>query len=69
MKSYKHGRPFKRDWSSLSSQIGELIEQGNTVERIAQHFTMSHAGMTLVLRRLGLRTLGQAYLAQAREAA
>ena len=52
------GRPAKRNWVSERYEIERLIQQGWGLNRLGKRFGVTDTGMKLVLKRLGLRTLG-----------
>ena len=52
------GRPPKHNWVSERHEIERLIQQGWGLNRLGKRFGVTDTGMKLVLKRLGLRTLG-----------
>jgi len=52
------GRPAKHNWVSNRDEIERLIQQGWGLNRLGKKFGVTDTGMKLVLKRLGLRTLG-----------
>ena len=58
-RKYTRGRPPSRDWESLKPEIEMLLRAGYGHMALGKHYDMSVAGMRLVLKRLGLRTVWQ----------
>ena len=56
---YTRGRPPSRDWEGERFTIALLLKAGYGFLALAKFYDMSPAGMRLVLRRLGLRTIWQ----------